>query len=99
MAARRADGGLAELADQLEELHEGPAGEVLVHERRVRCEAGEVRARGEGPLVGGAQYHASRILLVPRPLEGLDQALEKLRRERVAGLGVAQRDRRDAPLV
>ena len=94
--ARGADRRLAELADQLEQLDEALGAEVLVHERHLGREAAEVGARGERLLVRGGQHHAAHLLVVAGPLEGGDQAAEQLRRERVARVGVVQRDRRDA---
>ena len=91
-----ADRRLAELADQLEQPREALGAEVLVHERHVGGEAGEVAARGEDLLVRGGEDDAAHGLVVAGRRERGDQLAEQLVRQRVARVGLVERDRRDA---
>ena len=66
VAVGRADRRLAELADQLEQPREALDAEVLVHERHLGREAGEVAARGEDLLVRGGEHDAAHRVVVAR---------------------------------
>ena len=70
--------------------------EVLVHERRVGREAAEVAARREHLLVRGGEHDAAHGVVVARVRERGQQVVEQLVGERVARLGLVERDRRDA---
>ena len=96
VAVGGADRRLAELADQAEQLREALGPEVLVHERHVGREAGEVRARGEHLLVRRGEHDAAHGVVVARGLQRGDQVAEQLVGERVAGVRLVERDRRDA---
>ena len=96
MAVGRADRGLAELAEQAEQLREALGPEVLVHERHVGREPGQVRARREHAIVGRRQHHAAHRIVVARRLQRCDQIAEQLVGQRVAGVRLVERDRRDA---
>jgi hypothetical protein len=91
-----ADARLAELAEQPEQAREARRAEVLVHERLLLREAAEVRARGEHLLVRGGEHDAAHRIVVAGGLERGDQLVEHLVGERVAGLGLVERHRRDA---
>ena len=95
MPVGRAQRRLAELADQPEQLREAVGREVLVHERHVGREAGQVAAAGEHLLVRGGEHDAADALVVARQLERLDQVVEQLVREGVARLRLVERDRGD----
>ena len=92
----RADRGLAELEDRLEEPREALGAEVLVHERHVRGELVEAAARREDLLVRGGEHHAAHAVVGARQLERADQIREQLVRQRVARIGLVHRDRGDA---
>src|SRR3954462_8625226 len=92
---RRADRRLAEFADELEQAHEPLRAEVLVHQRHLAREAGQVAAAGEDLLVRGGEHDAAHVLVVAGALEGLDGLLQQLVGEGVARVGVVEGDRRD----
>jgi hypothetical protein len=92
----RAQARLAERADQVEQAREAVDGGVLVHERDVGRKAGEVAAAREHLVVRGRQHDAAHRVVVARALEGGDQLVDQLVGERVARLGLVERDGRDA---
>ena len=69
--------------------------EVLVDERGLGGEPAEVAARGEDLLVGGREHDAADGVVVAGGGEGRDQLVEQLEGQRVASLGVVERDGRD----
>jgi hypothetical protein len=73
VAVGGADDGLAELADEGEEAREARGGRVLVHERDVGGEAGEVATGAERRLVRGGEHDAADRIVVAGRLEGRDQ--------------------------
>ena len=91
-----ADRRLAELADDAEQAREAISAEVLVHERRLRREPGQVAAAREHLLVGRGEHDAADGGVVTGRLEGGDQVVEDLVGERVARVGLVERDRGDA---
>ena len=96
VAVGRAERRLAELADQPEQRREPVGAEVLVHERDLGREAGQVGARGEHPLVRGGEHDAAHAVVLAREREGREQVVEQLGRQRVAVVGLVERDRGDA---
>jgi hypothetical protein len=95
VAVRRADRGLAQLANQAEQLGEPRRAEVTVDQRNVSREAAQVRARRERALVRGGEDDAACLLVVTSGLQRSDQVGEQLGRERVPSVGLVQADRRD----
>ena len=61
-----ADRRLAELAEQPEQAREALGPEVLVHERHLGREPGQVGRRREDPLVRRGEHHAAHARIVPR---------------------------------
>src|SRR5205823_6084641 len=96
VSVRGADDGLAERADQPEQLREPLRPEVAVNDRRVGREAGQVRAGGEHLVVRGGEDDAADVVVVAGDLEGGDQLCEQFVRERVARVRLIERDRGDA---
>ena len=92
VAVDRADHGLAQLADEREQPREALGGDVLVHERHVGGEAGEVAARAEGRLVRGGEHDAAHGVVVARGLEGGDEVAQQLVGQRVARVGLVHGD-------
>ncbi len=63
---------------------------------RRRAKPPRLRAGGEDLLVRGGEHDDAHLVVVLRRSQRLEQLREQLVGERVAGLGVVERDRRDA---
>ena len=96
VAAGGADRRLAELAEQPEDAREPLAAECLARAATSARSPSQVAAAGEDPLVRRGEHHDPDRVVVAGVLERLDQLGEQLVGERVAGLGLVERDRRDA---
>ena len=66
--------------------------DMLVHERHVGREAGEVPARAEGRLVRGGEHDAAHRVVVARRLEGGDEVGQQLVGQRVARVRLVHGD-------
>ena len=96
VAGRGDDRGLAQLAELDEDLGEEAGGEVLVSGWRVGREAAEVAARREHLLVRRGEHHDPCVVVVLDRAERVEELREQLIGQRVARLGIVQRDGRDA---
>jgi hypothetical protein len=89
------DRRLAELAQRPEHRHEPFDSEVLVHERHLGREPGEVAATREHFLVRRSEHDAPDGVIVARGHQRRQHVAEQRVGERIASLRLVEGDRRD----